>query len=174
MMKIAIIGFGAIGKYVFDNLKKEKIFITSLICRPGREEAAREVLKSNLEIYNSIDQYREYPDLILDCAGHSSLIDYATDALCRGINFITLSSGALADDKLFNKIKKSEVKGKSKLIIASGAIGSLDILTSAKNKAYRCAISDKLSGAQWSLCLICAKPRENINIRRHSVANWII
>ena len=132
MMKIAIIGFGAIGKYVFDNLKKEKIFITSLICRPGREEAAREVLKSNLEIYNSIDQYREYPDLILDCAGHSSLIDYATDALCRGINFITLSSGALADDKLFNKIKKSEVKGKSKLIIASGAIGSLDILEAAK------------------------------------------
>ena len=133
MMKIAIIGFGAIGKYVFDNLKKEKIFITSLICRPGREEAAREVLKSNLEIYNSIDQYKEYPNLILDCAGHSSLIDYAPDALCRGINFITLSSGALADDKLFNKIKKSEVKGKSKLIIASGAIGSLDILTSAKN-----------------------------------------
>ena len=50
MMKIAIIGFGAIGKYVFDNLKKEKIFITSLICRPGREEAARKVLKSNILI----------------------------------------------------------------------------------------------------------------------------
>ena len=49
MMKIAIIGFGAIGKYVFDNLKKEKIFITSLICRRGREEAARKVLKSNIE-----------------------------------------------------------------------------------------------------------------------------
>ena len=133
MIKIAIIGFGAIGKYVFDNLKKENIIISSLICKNGREEVGKRALESNLEICNSVEQFKDYPDLILDCAGHSSLKDYAPDALLKGINFITLSSGALADDKLFNKIKKSEIKGKSKLIIAPGAIGSLDILTSAKN-----------------------------------------
>ena len=133
MRNICIIGFGSIGKYVFKNLTKDDIIIKSLICRHGREKDGRKALGSNLEIYNSIDELGELPDIILDCAGHMALKDYASKALLKGINFITLSSGALCDEKVYSDIKNSENKGKAKFIIAPGAIGSLDILTSAIN-----------------------------------------
>ena len=133
MKNICIIGFGSIGKYVFKNLIQDNIKIKSLICRHGREEEGKQALCSNLEIYNSINDFKDYPDIILDCAGHSALKDHASKALLKGINFITLSSGALCDKKLYSDIKNSEKKGQAKFIIAPGAIGSLDILSSASS-----------------------------------------
>ena len=38
MKKIAMIGLGAIGQYVYKNLKKSKIEINSVICKENREE----------------------------------------------------------------------------------------------------------------------------------------
>ena len=95
MKNICIIGFGSIGKYVFKNLIQDNIKIKSLICRHGREKEGKQALGSNLEIYNSINDFKDYPDIILDCAGHSALKDHASKALLKGINFITLSSGCL-------------------------------------------------------------------------------
>ena len=38
MIKISIIGFGSIGKFVFKKLSEKNIKIQSLICKQGREE----------------------------------------------------------------------------------------------------------------------------------------
>ena len=98
MIKISIIGFGSIGKFVFKKLSEKNIKIQSLICKPGREEIAKKAFGSGIEIKNDIDELDNLPDLILDCAGHDALKMFAAKALIKGINFITLSSGALSDE----------------------------------------------------------------------------
>ena len=50
MIKISIIGFGSIGKFVFKKLSEKNIKIQSLICKPGREEIAKKALKVASEI----------------------------------------------------------------------------------------------------------------------------
>ena len=132
MIKISIIGFGSIGKFVFKKLSEKNINIQSLICKPGREEIAKKAFGSRIEIKNDIDELDDLPDLILDCAGHDALKMFAAKALIKGINFITLSSGALSDEQILKDIQRSQKLGKSKFIIAKGAVGSLDILEAAK------------------------------------------
>lgn len=132
MIKISIIGFGSIGKFVFKKLSEKNIKIQSLICKPGREEIAKKAFGSGIEIKNDIDELDDLPDLILDCAGHDALKMFAAKALIKGINFITLSSGALSDEPILKDIQRSQKLGKSKFIIAKGAVGSLDILEAAK------------------------------------------
>ena len=130
--KIAIIGYGAIAEYVFSKLKSEKIIIDYVICRKGKEKKAKAVFKNNIQVINSIEKLTYLPDLILDCAGHSALREFAPKSLSLGIDFITLSSGALADEKLFNKINRASKLSNGNFYVASGAIGSLDVLSAAK------------------------------------------
>ena len=132
MKKIAIIGYGAIAQYVFNTLKKNDILISSLICRKGREKQARSCLNKEIEVVSLIKDFKTLPSLILDCAGHKALKDYAPEALNKGIDFITLSAGALADDELLKNLKKAATSGKSNFYIASGAVGGLDLLTASK------------------------------------------
>tara|TARA_B100000131_G_scaffold289990_1_gene302413 strand:+ start:1858 stop:2649 length:792 start_codon:yes stop_codon:yes gene_type:complete len=132
MKKIAMIGLGAIGQYVYKNLKKSKIEINSVICKENREELVKQNLNSKIEIVHSIKDFKDLPYLIVDCAGHSALKEFAVESLSLGIHFITLSSGALADDKLFKEIQVSSKLGGGIFSIATGAVGSLDILSSAK------------------------------------------
>ena len=64
-------------------------------------------ISQKLETVNSLDEFKDLPYVILDCAGHSALIEYASKALLKGIHFITLSSGALCDDEISDQIKTS-------------------------------------------------------------------
>ena len=50
MIKISIIGFGSIGKFVFKKLSEKNIYIQSLICKPGREEIAKKAFVENITL----------------------------------------------------------------------------------------------------------------------------
>ena len=71
-------------------------------------------------------------DLMIDCAGHSALIAYGADILLRGLDLITVSVGALADQQLYDHLKSAALQSNAKMHIASGAIGALDCLQSAR------------------------------------------
>ena len=133
--KIAIIGYGAIAKYVYKKLKSNKIKIDFVVCKKGKEKKAKVVFNREVQAFNSIKNFETLPDLVLDCAGHYALEEFAADFLSNGVDFITLSSGALANDKLYEIINKSSKKGESNFYIASGAIGSLDLINAA-NQGY--------------------------------------
>ena len=69
---------------------------------------------------------------IVDCAGHQGLTQHGPSALRRGLDVITVSIGALADQHLSDELKNAAVAGNSRLHLASGAIGALDALRAAK------------------------------------------
>ena len=117
-MRIGIIGNGAIAHFVANGIA----------VRPTWRDAAR------LTRTGALTRVADLPplDILVDCAGHAGLSAHGPQALAQGIDILTLSLGALADDGLANDLTQAARQGDAKLHLASGAIGALDALRAAK------------------------------------------
>lgn len=128
-MKICIIGKGAIAEYVRTQLAQHsEIEEVAQIVRSGKEQedASPPQYSSMNDIPDAIPI-----DLVVDCAGHSALIEHGATALLRSMDFLTVSLGALADPEVYDQLQTAAQKGKARLTLASGAIGGLDTIRSA-------------------------------------------
>ncbi|WP_435141738.1 aspartate dehydrogenase [Pseudopelagicola sp. nBUS_19] len=125
-MKLGLIGRGAIARYVSPVLKARGHEIAAVLLRPERvnQEAALEV--------GSVDDLPQDIEFMIDCAGHTALATYGPQLLERGMDVITVSLGALADPQIMGALEQTAAKGRSKLHLASGAIGALDCLKAAR------------------------------------------
>jgi aspartate dehydrogenase len=125
-MKIGLIGKGAIANYVSAALEKRGHSVGAILLRPER------VMENPALYVGAVQDLPQDLDLMIDCAGHSALIAYGADILLRGIDLITVSVGALADQRLYDHLKNAAMQSNAKMHIASGAIGALDCLQSAR------------------------------------------
>lgn len=124
-MKIGVIGEGAIGRYVCDHLDSPHV----LLVRPGKVEAGG---TPGVQRVAEVADLPADTDLMVDCAGHSALIEHGPAILERGIDLVTVSIGALADTALHDRLQGAAQAGGARLILASGAIGALDCLAAAR------------------------------------------
>lgn len=120
-MRIAIIGDGAIAGYVTRMLAE----------RPSARLVGR---ITRMPRNGAVTRVADLPpvDLLVDCAGHSGLATHGTEALEVGLDVLTLSLGALADDALAARLTRAARDGGAVLHLASGAIGALDALRAAR------------------------------------------
>jgi aspartate dehydrogenase len=133
MQTIAIIGCGAIGEAVARYLgDHDSIELGVVIVRPGGDRRARDVFGADVTIASSFDDVSGPVDLAVDCAGHPALRQHGAAVLSRGINLITVSSGALADAGLYDRLVAAARAGGTQLRVVSGAIGALDVLAAAR------------------------------------------
>lgn len=120
-MRIALIGKGAIAGYVARHIADAAgISVVAHVLRHAQPGAVVDV--ADLPAV----------DLLVDCAGHAGLAAHGARALARGIDVLTLSLGALADDALSQTLTDAAAQGGATLHLASGAIGALDALRAAK------------------------------------------
>ena len=132
MQTIAIIGCGAIGEAVAGYLADhDGVEIGAAIVTPGRESRAREVFGENVAVAHDIADVSTHLDLAVDCAGHPALRQHGEAVLSGGINLISVSSGALADADLYDRLAAAASSGGTQLRVVSGAIGALDALSAA-------------------------------------------
>ena len=130
MQTIAIIGCGAIGEAVAGYLAKyDDIEIGVAIIEPGMETRARDLFGGDVEIAHDMDGVSAEVDLVVDCAGHPALRQHGEAVLSRGINLVSVSSGALADADLYDRLAAAARRGGTQLRVVSGAIGALDVLS---------------------------------------------
>ena len=134
MMRIAMIGYGAIGRYVAAWVKERPdITIGAVLCRPGREAAAAAVFGADVRIACHVrDIDPKALDLAVDCAGHPGLGAHGATLLESGIDMITVSTGALAGPALAEALEKAARRGSAQLEILSGAVGAIDALAAAR------------------------------------------
>ena len=131
-LNIALVGHGAIAGYVVDQvLPVSGIAITALICRETSRERAEAFAKKRFPVVTSVDQLDPRPDLLVDCAGHSGLVSHAPSALARGIEVISISTGALAQPGLADELERCAKEGNAAIRFLSGAVGGIDALTAA-------------------------------------------
>jgi len=130
-MNIGIIGQGAIGRYVREQLLERGHVLRALVLRPER-------LQNNETEHNGTIRVASIADLpdgidhMIDCAGHVALKSHGPEILRRGIDLTTVSIGALADQELHRNLEQAAIDGHAKLHLASGAIGALDCLRAAR------------------------------------------
>lgn len=130
MQTIAIIGYGAIAEAVAGYLADhDNVEVSAAIVKPGADSRARDVFGDDVEVANNIDDVSTRIDLAVDCAGHAALRQHGEAILSKGTDLISVSSGALADAGLHDRLAAAARRGGSQLRIVSGAIGSLDALS---------------------------------------------
>ncbi len=129
--RIGVIGYGAVASYLCKSLPELDAELGCIITRDGRQDTARGAL-GNVPAITSISDAPTGIDIVVDCAGHSGLIAHGVSILQAGYPMITLSIGAMADDALYKALSDAAIIGNSRLHLASGAIGALDAIASAK------------------------------------------
>lgn len=135
-MKLAQIGFGGIGQTVADSLNTDsEISYVVLAARP-RQTADAKAMLGNVPIAESAAELlAPGPDLVVECASHDALRQYGEAVLGAGADLIAVSVGVLAEPAYRKRLLGAAEEGGARLIIPSGAIGGLDVVTAARHAA---------------------------------------
>jgi aspartate dehydrogenase len=129
-MKIALIGNGAIAKLLaqFCSARSGQLHVVAALCLPS--DAASAGAHPLVHTLPALLAFK--PDLVVECAGHSAVAAHAAAVLEAGFNLILVSTGSLADEKLWNIVKAAAEKSTAKVKLVAGALPGVDALSSAK------------------------------------------
>jgi len=126
-LKIAVIGYGAIGSFVIGYLSAESsIEICGVFSLPHAEACPVPVVDS----VEALLAMR--PDLVVECAGHQALRDSGEAVIRHGTDLLVVSVGALADATLEQSLRNAAADGGGRLLIPGGALGGIDALSAAR------------------------------------------
>lgn len=134
-MKIALIGCGSIGTVIAQNIVEIKINAELKNVYDINVKKAVEFAKKFHTKYKKFDEIlKEDLDLILEAASQDAVRTLIPKALRAKKNVMIMSTGALVDENLFQKIKELAEKNNLKVYLPSGAIVGLDGIKSASNE----------------------------------------
>lgn len=132
--RLALIGYGAIGRMVADRLDHgDDPRIVAVLVRPGRaEEVAAALPRGAVAVETLADLLGAAPDLVLECAGQDALRAYGVDVLDAGCDLMVIATGALAEPAIRAAFEAAAEAGGSRLLVPAGAIAGLDGLGALK------------------------------------------
>jgi aspartate dehydrogenase len=128
-LKIAIIGYGAIGQMLFDVFRQQKapLDIVGVLVRTGRAKAVQKKLGAKVAVVESLKALlKTKPDVVVEAASQDAVRDFGEAVLKKGIDFMVIATGAYGDPKLFKKHIAAASKSGARLRLPSGAIAGLD------------------------------------------------
>jgi aspartate dehydrogenase len=127
-MRISLIGYGALGQEIGEAVASMGAgdAIVGVLVRPGRDAGGLPAAHDVAALAAA------RPDIVLECAGHAAITDYAEDLLTRGLDLMICSTGALADDALVARLRAASGAGGGRLLFAPGAVAGLDGLIAAR------------------------------------------
>jgi aspartate dehydrogenase len=128
--KLGMIGCGAIGNALRLNLRSTPppIEVGAVLVRnePG-------LANDTAAHFRGVQDLIAWaPSLVVECAGHAAVKDVVPPLLKSGTSVIVLSIGSFADPQIFDAARHAAAEGGSRLIAATGAIGGIDALRSAR------------------------------------------
>lgn len=140
-LRVALIGFGAIGAELYRVLQASP----DLIDVRGVLVSASTTLKSPpfgpepgpTRWHCITDLLHSAPDIVVECAGHHAVDAYGEQVLRAGYDLLLVSVGSLADAARYDRLSQAAQQSGRQLLLASGAIGGLDILGAARCAGLR-------------------------------------
>lgn len=125
-MKIFMIGAGNAARVVLKELAKEATELYAYDHDPAQIETLQQdfpKLKSA-----SLDQIPDV-DYVIECASGAAVKQAYKEVLKQPTTFIVLSSGAFADEAFRDDFQAQLASSKAKVVVPSGAIAGLDLIT---------------------------------------------
>lgn len=128
--RVAVIGYGAMAKSLATSLKRgaHGISISAALIQ-SRPPVSSDHDTLFLDSVEALIDWK--PALVVECAGYSAVRDAVPRLLAAGIPVVIISIGALADPELRHRLEQASTDS-GQLSLASGAIGGLDVLRSAR------------------------------------------
>lgn len=134
-MRVAIIGGGVLGRLFLEHIRRGDLGAHEVVAIVGRSSTSKGVslaaeygVRYIAGLAALIDAN---PEVVVEAASHEAVEHYGPALLDRGIGFIVLSGGALADDALRNRLETAAERTGAMLYVPSGGIGGLDALKAA-------------------------------------------
>lgn len=129
--RAALIGLGAIGMAVARIVREDRsgeIEIVAALVRDTRRDRGA----GGPRVVASLDELIALrPEAVAEVGGHDALRQHGARVLRAGIDLLTVSAGALADQRLHDELLHAATEGRSRIRVASGAIGALDAIAAA-------------------------------------------
>jgi aspartate dehydrogenase len=129
VLRVALIGCGAIGTSVLELLKGDAALEVVAIVVPADGVAAAQKLVPGVQVSSSVPSTGI--DLVVETAGHAAIEEHVLPALARGMPCIVASVGALSAAGLAEKLEAAAVAGRTQVQLIAGAIGGIDALAAA-------------------------------------------
>jgi aspartate dehydrogenase len=128
---IASIGYGAMARSLAQSLSKRESGVRLAgFFQPSEIPVTLEI---GLIHWTRIDDLiAARPDLVVECATHEAVRHTVPLVLEAGIDVIIVSIGALVDTETVARLEAAARKGGAKAMVASGAVGGLDVLRAAR------------------------------------------
>jgi aspartate dehydrogenase len=129
VLKIALIGFGAIGRQVAEGLGTpgSRGILCAVVVRPEQVVRARAALPHSMAVYSDPEELAaENVDLVVECAGQGAVRQHAEAVLRLGIDLMLISTGALVDAVLRHRLTEIAARSGARILLPAGAIAGLD------------------------------------------------
>lgn len=164
-MRVALIGFGAIGQQLARCLLEHRDRIEIVAVLTNDLGAGLEVTKEDLESLRGCitDQFQTClecrPELIVECAGHEAVDAYAQATLAAGCDLLLVSVGALADEARLTRVREAADRSGRQVLLVAGAIGGTDWLQAA----HRAGLEDVVYRGRKPPCAWKGSPAEQLS-----------
>jgi aspartate dehydrogenase len=136
MLKLAIVGFGAIGRELARVLAADRQVRLAQIVVTPRSLPSVAALAAQLApdalVRTELDAGAGRPDLLVECAGHQAIAAHVVPALRAGIPCVVASVGALSDAATLARLDAAAHSGGTRLRLVAGAVGAIDALDAAR------------------------------------------
>ena len=125
-----VIGYGAIGRVLVAELVKTGGGAElHLLVKPKYLAEARAAVPAGVTVLESAEEFlAQGAETVIEAAGAPAVAELAERVLQADADLVIASAAALTDDALYARIAAAARAGGRQAIVASGALGSLDIL----------------------------------------------
>ena len=138
---VALVGCGKLAALIADAYNNNLLSEYELIATYSRSKEKAQQIADKVNEKNTAASCKPMqslqevlalkPAYIIETASPNALKEFALDALKNGSSIVTLSMGAFADQVFYDNVAKTAKEHGTKVHIASGAIGGLDVLRTA-------------------------------------------
>ncbi|CAN5596774.1 aspartate dehydrogenase [soil metagenome] len=143
MISYGIVGFGRIGQRLAARLPGA----IAVLARSPVETAG------DIPICSDLRTFLEHrPRVVVECASRDTLVEIGPAVLAAGCDLVPLSLTALVDRDVERRLMTAAEAGPGRIEIAPGAIGTLDLLATAREEGLNRVVYRQLkSPAMWKL-----------------------
>ncbi len=139
--RTAIVGFGAIGQSLLRAWQQQPqppaqrpFSVVAVLVKPQNLAAAQAQVPAGVAVCTTLPQLLALaPDTVVEAAGHGAVSACGPQTLAAGKQLVVVSSGALADEGLAQRLRAASAQGGGQLCIPTGALAGLDGLRAMRS-----------------------------------------
>lgn len=136
MITLGLIGQGGIARDIAALIAApphaDAVRIAGVLVRPGRTPPARASFPGSAIVETGAALASLAPDIVVEAAGHAALAAHGAEILAAGIDLVIVSTGALADDALLERLRAVALRGGAQIRLPAGAVAGIDALAAMR------------------------------------------